>query len=413
MLTPAHHAWRRRVFLATWLSYVGFYFCRKPFSLTKSAIGKDLAFDATTLGDIGAVYLFTYAAGQFLASWLGPRVGPRLFLLAGMGASTAVGVAFGLSDTRAAFYLLMGLNGLAQATGWSSNVATMAAWTGHEERGRIMGLWSTNFQVGSLLSGLLLPWVLAQAGWRNTFFTGSALLLAVWAVFLAFQRSRPEDVGLSPVAGSESAPAAGGFAWTRTVVTSVLLVGGFYFFVKLIRYALWSWVPFFLERNFGLKGDAAGWVSTFFDIAGMPGVWFAGWASDRFFASRRADISFALVLAMTAFCALLYAMGGAHLGVFVACLGLVGFTLIGPDALMTGAAAMDIGSRAMALRVTAIISGIGSIGPIVQELVIGRMYDAKGGALGPIFALLFGSAALSAAFLAALVARRKRGGAAV
>jgi sugar phosphate permease len=30
-LTPAHHRWRARVFVATWLSYVGFYFCRQPF----------------------------------------------------------------------------------------------------------------------------------------------------------------------------------------------------------------------------------------------------------------------------------------------------------------------------------------------------------------------------------------------
>lgn len=31
-LTPAHRSWRVRVFVATWLSYVGFYFCRQPFS---------------------------------------------------------------------------------------------------------------------------------------------------------------------------------------------------------------------------------------------------------------------------------------------------------------------------------------------------------------------------------------------
>ena len=38
-MTAAHRSWRIKVFVATWLSYVGFYFCRKPFSAAKAAIG--------------------------------------------------------------------------------------------------------------------------------------------------------------------------------------------------------------------------------------------------------------------------------------------------------------------------------------------------------------------------------------
>ena len=56
-LTPAHRSWRVKVFAATWLSYVGFYFCRKPFSAAKSAIGHDTGWSTTTLGNIWAAYL--------------------------------------------------------------------------------------------------------------------------------------------------------------------------------------------------------------------------------------------------------------------------------------------------------------------------------------------------------------------
>ena len=38
-LTAGHRSWRIKVFAATWLSYVGFYFARKPFSAAKAAIG--------------------------------------------------------------------------------------------------------------------------------------------------------------------------------------------------------------------------------------------------------------------------------------------------------------------------------------------------------------------------------------
>jgi len=83
-LTAAHRTWRVRVFVATWLSYVGFYFCRKPFSAAKSAIGEETHWDPKTLGNIWAAYLVAYAAGQFLASYMGMRLGPRRNVLAGM-----------------------------------------------------------------------------------------------------------------------------------------------------------------------------------------------------------------------------------------------------------------------------------------------------------------------------------------
>jgi hypothetical protein len=45
----------------------------------------------------------------------------------------------------------------------------------------------------------------------------------------------------------------------------------------------------------------------------------------------------------------------------------------------------------------------------VQELVIARAYDAKKGELGPIFEMLFGSAALATLFCVVLLLRDRRG----
>ena len=87
-LSNAHISWRRRVFIATWLSYVGFYFCRKPFSLAKDAMEVQNGWEkAVTVGNIWAAYLIAYAIGQFLASRAGTWLGPRLNLLLGMALS--------------------------------------------------------------------------------------------------------------------------------------------------------------------------------------------------------------------------------------------------------------------------------------------------------------------------------------
>ena len=114
---------------------------------------------------------------------------------------------------------------------------------------------------------------------------------------------------------------------------------------EFIRYSLWSWAPFLLERNFGLKGDDAGYLSTLFDFAGIAGVIVTGILSDKVFKSRRAGVSLLMMVAMFASCLLLYLAGGLSVWLFAICLALIGFTLYGPDALMSGAGAMDLGSR--------------------------------------------------------------------
>ena len=426
-MDPRLKAWRLRVFVATWLCYAGYYFGRKPYYVGKDRIATELGFDATTLGIIGALYLVAYALAQFAAGALGHRYGPRAMLLWGMAVSVACSVGFGVSSSSTAFFVLMTVNGAAQATGWSANVGTMAAWFHHGERGRVMGLWSTNFQAGGVLANMMAAFVLGHfAGpgdWRTALFAGAAVLAAVWLVVLTNQRNAPEDVGLPPVVDplpqstSTDAPPTDApttdLGWTRDVVINLAIVSAYYFFVKLIRYALWSWAPFFLARNFGQRGDDAGYLSTLFDVFGVLGVVVTGWLSDRVFGSRRAGVSFAMTVLLLLSCIFLYVVGGMSVAAFAVGIAVAGFALYGPDALLTGAGAMDIGSRRGATLAAGIISGFGSLGPIVQELVIGKLYDDGGGALGPVFALLMVSAAIAAAVLGVAVVRNRQGHAAL
>ena len=41
-LSPSLRVWRMRVFAATWLSYATYYFCRKPFYISKSVLESEL-----------------------------------------------------------------------------------------------------------------------------------------------------------------------------------------------------------------------------------------------------------------------------------------------------------------------------------------------------------------------------------
>jgi OPA family sugar phosphate sensor protein UhpC-like MFS transporter len=428
-LTAEHRRWRRNVFVATWLSYVGFYFCRKPFSAAKSAIETETHWSATTLGNIWIWYLIAYAVGQFLASYMGTRLGPRRNVLIGMAVSIAVTLGMATVLDTTVLSVFAALLGLSQATGWSGNVGTMAGWFHKHERGRVMGAWSTNFNIGSLVSGWVFAWVLglaAPAPWRWCFYTGAAVLTAVWVQFYVLQRDRPEDVGLLPVDDPVTEvdeahvpePRPRGFlGLSRAAWVNLVLVAGFYFFAKFIRYAIWSWAPYFLDKHYlanQFDPDKAERISnllaTSFDLLGLPGVYVTGWLSDRYFGSRRAGISAIMMLGATLSSLALFIFYDAGTAVFVVLLAAIGFTCYGPDALLTGAGAIDIGGRRSATFAAAVISGFGSMGSIVQEGVIPRLYNPKTGSLEVIFGLLLACAALATVFCALLVWRNRRGG---
>jgi len=414
-MDPQLKRWRWRVFAATYACYAGLYFCRKPFFVVKADLGNALAFDSAMLGTIGAAYLISYAVGQFVFGYAGSRWGPRLVLLLGMAVSTVASIAFGITDSFATFLAFMVCNGLAQGTGWSGTVGTMGNWFHRQERGTVMGIWSTNYAVGGVLGGGLAALLLGALGYRYAFFGGSLVLTLVWVFFFFNQRNQPADVGLEPVQEPREDPTAPPGAdekadtgWTPQVITSVLLVGVFYFFVKFIRYALLSWAPYFLKLNFGLSGSNAGFLSIVFDVAGIAGVVASGWISDRYFHSRRAKLSLLLIIGMLGACLLMATVGRSGVWLFSGSMALIGFTLFGPDALMSGTAAIDIGAKRAGLA-AGIINGIGQIGAVVQELLIGSLYKRGGGRLGPIFVVLLVSAAFAVLVLGVILWRNARG----
>src|SRR5213078_4800359 len=51
--------------------------------------------------------------------------------------------------------------------------------------------------------------------------------------------------------------------------------------------------------------------------------------------------------------------------------GLVGFMLYGPDTLLCGAASVQVAGETNAVAVAGLVNGLGSLGPIIQEEVIG------------------------------------------
>jgi len=417
--------WRVRVLGTTWLSYAGYYFCRKNYAIAKSSILDALRISNSQLAHIFTAYLVAYMLGQFLTSFLGRRTAARVLLLTGMAITLVCNVLFGFTLLLgpAGYWpllLFMVINGFAQATGWPGNVGVLCNWLKRRERGRTMAVWATSYQLGSILAKSFAAFMLGTLGATWSFWGAAVIMLGVWVLFLLFERDRPEEAGLPPLVeevevevpadkdeSGAGDPGRPGLGWSRQTVTTVVMMGTTYFVFKFLRYALDSWSPLAIEELFGLPAERAGYVSTLFDWVGFLGVLVAGWASDRFFGGRRYQMVLVMTVGMVFAFAFLAMVGMHSVWLFAAGLALCGFMLMGPDSLLSGAGAIDVGGRAGAIVAAGIINGLGSIGPIFQEEVIGWLLDHH--ALDKVFTMLIGVSALGIIGTGALALRSRRG----
>jgi sugar phosphate permease len=417
--------YRVNLFVATWLSYCGFYIARQVYAIFKHPLKEHFGLDDIQVAYPWTIYLVTYMLGQFLAAWLGRRVESRRILVWGMSVAAACNVVLGfLVDSQAAsayawLCVTMAIHGLAQATGWPHNVALFANWTRRKERGTLFGIWGTCYQFGAIfgksLAGFLLGWL--GLAWS---FYGSSILFFVFIVFFVLKANeRPESVGLTlddeaeagvppAAAGTGAAERAGAGAPPPGFIASIVAMGLIYFGFKFLRYALDSWSALILGEHFGLSTSVSAYLSTAFDWVGFLGVVAAGYWSDRTAGSRRTPVIFWMTAGCLVATLVMWLFGLGSPVLFVLLLGLIGFTAMGPDSLLSGACAMDVGSRRQAALAAGVINGFGSIGPILQEPTIGWLKQTQG--VDAVFGLLAGVVFLTTIATGLLArAERRRG----
>lgn len=384
---------RNLVWGTTWLAYATYYLGRKSFSSAKHALEQAKLLDVTQLGYVDSGYLAAYSLGQFLSGLLGDRVGARRLVGFGLMASAALCFLFGSSSAALLLMGLFTLNGIAQATGWPGATRAMTEWTTPQRRGTVMGFWSTCYQFGPLVAGPFAGLLIHAYGWRAAFQLPAAIMVGVGLLVLLLVRPGPVPVG-APAPTSEEAVQQRHAAQREVLRNRVLWsYGASYFCIKFVRYALQLWLPYYLQKQLGYAADLASYVSAAFEAGGLLGVIVIGISSDRR-SLGRVGLSAAslVVLAVALFaCAKLV---GDSVWLNVALLALIGAFLFGPDSILCGAAAQDVGGHQAASMATGFVNGIGSVGALLVGLLVPSMSKLYG--WNALFPFLVGVAMLGA-----------------
>jgi sugar phosphate permease len=379
--------WRVQIFAITWLAYAAFYFTRKAFSVAKLGIAEDPTFtlDKMAMANLDAIYLAAYAIGQFTWGILADRFGPRVVVLGGLLISAAAALVMGSFATLPIFATCMLIQGLAQSTGWSGLCKNIGSFFPAEQRGRVLGLWSSCYAFGGLVASPFAGWwaYTLIGTWHAAFISSAAVVGVVALLFFIFQRNKPEDVGLPAVEPEPELTADEAYAQSRISVLeplreilrnrTVLVLGLAYFLLKPARYAILLWGPVIVFEQMPSVGKVgAAIIPTAFELAGLLGPILLGLASDKLFGARRMPACVISLLALTVSLALfMAALQTGSVMLVVALLFVMGLTLYGPDSMISGAAAIDFGTAKAGATAAGFVNGCGSVGAILGGLLPG------------------------------------------
>jgi OPA family sugar phosphate sensor protein UhpC-like MFS transporter len=372
--------WRVQIFTLTWLAYFGMYFCRKNFSVVMPVLSRELHTSKEEFAIVITVYSLMYMIGQFLNGYLSDLHGPRLIVGIGLLLSVIANLVMGWMGTVGSFLFLMGLNGFGQSSGWSGLVKNLTPWFKKKERGVIMSYWTTCYVIGGMAATAFATyWLsnqtfLAELAWRRSFLIPALLLLSISFIYIIFIRNNPSDVGQQSF--EKNTDTVKGKRKEKEAQLAVLKNGAvwiaaiMYFFVKFTRYAFLFWLPLYLSEALHYSDQQAGYTSIAYEAFGFFGILAAGYASDYLFQSRRFPIS-SIMLFGLAF--VLYLQPHlSPLGIIptIISIGLIGFFTYGPDSIMSGAAAMDMGKNHGTALAAGLINGVGSAGQLLSPLAV-------------------------------------------
>lgn len=376
--------WQTRTIIVSMIGYALYYFVRKNFNTAMPSIEATFGITKTQLGIFLTLNGVIYGVSRFINGFIADRVSARKFMALGLALCALVNIGFGFSDKMAllitgtaggseyitALTIIMGsillLNGYFQGMGVPPVSPLMTHWVPANELATKMSIWNMSHSIGAgliFVLGALLVHHFDNSAWRLCFLVPAAIsLIGAGALYLTL-RDKPSSVGL-PELETQAAPPAGGEkkettsdsayhkAFLRRMVFGnpiiwVLAVTNF--FVYIVRFSVLDWGPSLLSQSKGVSMSHAGWLVAMFEIAGILGMLFAGWATDKWLKGRAHRTCVFCMAGAALFIFLFWQLPvGAPLWLTFLFLMMAGFCIYGPQALIGIAAAQQATKKAAA-----------------------------------------------------------------
>ncbi|MBO5807745.1 MAG: MFS transporter [Bacteroidales bacterium] len=275
------------VLLLLWMAYLLNQADRQVFNTVLPAIRDALNLTDTSVGLIATIFNLCYAFMVPMGGWIGDKFSRKWVVTIAILFWSVATMFTGLATGVIMLILMRSVaTGGGEAFFGPANYSLLGQY--HKEtRARAMSIHQTAYYVGVILAGWLAGYIADKLGWQYSFIIFGAAGI-VWGIIMAIRLKDKKDseTGKNPVKDNSANEVKkvgilDGFKVVFTTPTALMLTIGFSGLIFVIT-GFMTWVPAFLQEEFGQSQAAAGFNSMFYTyVAAFIGVLLAGTLSDK------------------------------------------------------------------------------------------------------------------------------------
>lgn len=303
------------VLMLLWMAYLLNQADRQVFNTVLPAIRDALNLTDTSIGLIATIFNLCYAFMVPMGGWVGDKFSRKWVVTIAILFWSVATMFTGLATGVMMLILLRSVaTGGGEAFFGPANYSLLGQY--HvDTRARAMSIHQTAYYVGVILAGWLAGYIADKLGWEYSFIIFGAVGV-VWGVIMAIRlkdKKNDSHVADVEVAGNDVKKVGilDGFKVVFTTPTALMLTIGFSGLIFVIT-GFMTWVPAFLQEEFGQSQAAAGFNSMFYTyVAAFIGVLLAGSLSDRFAAKSNKARMMLQAFGLVAGAVFLFIMGNS------------------------------------------------------------------------------------------------------
>lgn len=303
------------VLLLLWMAYLLNQGDRQVFNTVLPAIRDTLNLTDTSVGLIATVFNLFYALMVPVAGWVGDRFSRKWVTTISLLFWSIATMFTGLATSFVWIVILRSVaTGGGEAFFGPANYSLLGQYH-TDTRARAMSIHQTAYYVGVILAGWLAGVIADRMGWEYSFII-FGLAGIVWGVHMAvrlqdYPKSAADNIEVE-TKPSERIGLFDGFKTVFSTPTALMLTIGFSGLIFVIT-AYMTWVPAYLQEEFGMSQASAGFNSMFWTyVAAFIGVILAGALSDMLAAGNRKVRMQLQAAGLLGGAVFLFLMGGHH-----------------------------------------------------------------------------------------------------
>ena len=270
------------VLILLWMAYLLNQADRQVFNTVLPAIRDALHLTDTSIGLIATIFNLCYACMVPLGGLAGDRLSRKWVVTIAILFWSVATMVTGLATGVVMLILLRSVaTGGGEAFFGPANYSLLGQYH-TDTRARAMSIHQTAYYVGVILAGWLAGYIADKLGWEYSFIIFGAVGI-VWGIIMAVRlKDKKDDKAVAAESNTEKVGILDGFKVVFTTPTALMLTIGFSGLIFVIT-GFMTWVPAFLQEEFGQSQAASGFNSMFYTyLAAFIGVLLAGSLSDKF-----------------------------------------------------------------------------------------------------------------------------------